>query len=271
MKYIHKLPEITRLWGYDHAPLLYNKPCRVWADALSNGSVESGLMKIVSGQKSTKNGATFSRPPDSWISLDTFSLGFAHWWSSTAIRLLNEFSIKNEFLSNYAFNDAPVQDIKWLSSVITPKKGKMPHNKKYDWILSGWWEIGLHPDTMDFCVKYWLDNYAQESLETAFKYGFKNASTFAGLCRISNSRGTGGMRSMLSKCAKENKKLNEKELMEKLFTDYYKYPDRWDLIKSMKEFDCNIPNSLSSKNIKFNRSLVERYDGTKPSWTFMPF
>lgn len=265
IKPLHEVPPRTSLWGYDHCPAMYNKPCKMWAEALSDGSIVAGLMKLVSGAKLQKDGLVFSRAPDSWISLDTFSFGFAHWWAMTAPKLLSSFTEKHRELSVYAFGDHGLDDLKKTTALIDAKRGKMPHNKKYDWLLAGWWEIGQHPDLVRHTVDYWIENYTNEAMKIMKEMKWENKTSFVGLCRIANSRGNGGMRSMFSTCLRENKKLDENSLMKVLFDKYYNYPQRWVDINSYPEFNGKFDFKCEN-NLKFDRSLVKRVDGSLPKW-----
>ena len=67
---LHPLPIITKKWGYDHAPNVFNKVDEQWRQITGDGTFVSGLLRLVSNYK---GGGKFSRGPDSWISLDTVS------------------------------------------------------------------------------------------------------------------------------------------------------------------------------------------------------
>jgi len=267
---LHPLPPFTAKWGYDHCPWEYLKPCPTWEHLLKGGVFEDGLLKLVSGARTKKGKMVFSRAPDSWISLDEFSIGFAHWWAATAPELLAQIANRVPTLAAHAWGDEIAEKMTsedWIASQIRAKRGKRPHQSRYDWLLAGWWEIGLHPDVIQVCIESWLKDYTPAGLRYMKEQGWRKATTLAGLIRVTNSRGAGGMRSLLKKTMSKTGSGDENLVMETLFFDeaLYDHPNRWERIISMAEFHGNAPTVIVCA-VDASPPPVVRVDGSIPSW-----
>jgi hypothetical protein len=291
---LRPIPAITRLWGYDHLPNQYKKPCPPWAVALSTPASTStewakivpGLLQLVSGAETIKKEMVFSRAPDSWISLDEFSIGFPHWWSETAPEILEKIADTLPQLTAHAWGAEVAKQmtsLAWIKKQITVRRGKGPHKAKYDWLVSGWWEIALHPKVVDLCVKHWLESYPVAAANLMLAEGYKEATTFAAFTRIANSVGAGGLASLVRKatvaCSTNPKssignpfKYSEKNVLNKLFEEeYYGHGDRLVTIRAMDNFQGVIrPETFSQAMVKMRLNYpiekVVRVDGSKPEW-----
>jgi len=268
---LHELPKIKSMWGYDHCPNTYLKPCPAWDGALQEDSFENGLLRLVSGSRSDKGQIVFSRSPDSWISLDEFSIGFAHWWADTAPDILEAIADELPSIARHAWGGAvavAMTDLAWIRDQIRVKRGKRPHQHKYDWLLSGWYEIGLHPDVIGLCVQEWLECYPPHGVQKMKAEGWKRATTLAGLIRMANSRGNGGMKSLIRKATALAETNDETDIVRTAFYHHtlYDHPNRWDRIKRMPHFKGTAPKSMNLAPLAAYEGPVVRGDGSTPGW-----
>lgn len=264
---MHPLPTITSMWGYDHCPDTYKKPCPAWHAATREPTFVNGLLRLVSG--GTDDRDRFSRSPDSWISLDEFSIGIAHWWADTAPKVLSRIARECPGVAAHAWGTTavPMRDEEWLRAQIQAKRGKRPHQAKYDWLLAGWWEIGQHPEVVELCARQWVQDYTPAGLVLMKKYGWRRGTSLAGLVRVTNSRGSGGMKSLVQKAITRADTDDEHQVLPVLFSDeVYGHPERWEIITSLPHFKGRAPTNVSLDGFHIDRDLVLRVDGTVPKW-----
>jgi hypothetical protein len=77
---LHPLPPITRRWGFDHAELTpFPYSDRQLKAVTGTGSWSAGAIRLVTGYDAERE--TVNRGWDSFTTLDTFSIGIAHWFS----------------------------------------------------------------------------------------------------------------------------------------------------------------------------------------------
>lgn len=269
MKALHPIPPATSKWGYDHIPNVYLKPDPQWEEITSTGSFEAGLCRLVSGWRVQRRGHSFSRGPDSWISLDTYSVGFAHWWAKTAPNIFDVICTKCPELAVYAWGEEPaaaMMNPQWLRTFAPPKRGKMGHDPHLDGLLAGWHAIARHPDVIRICAEEWLDNYVPAGLELMKKYGWEKGASLAGLVRITNSRGSSGMKKIIRKAINiVGSSANEDDVIEMAFVhkDLYDHPERLELIRTWPEFRGNAPFVVSTDSLNFDVA-PRRVDGSIP-------
>jgi hypothetical protein len=268
---LHPLPKISSKWGYDHCPWEYLKPCPTWTATTGNGSFEAGLLRLVSGHRRSKGRDIYSRAPDSWISLDELSIGFAHWWADTAPDIFEAIADDLPKLAAHAWGPELAESMtgqKWIRGQIRVKRGKRPHQTKYDWLLAGWWEIGLHPEVIRLCAEDWFEDYTPHGLARMKTEDWKKGTTLAGLIRMTNSRGAGGMKSLVRKAKKIAKSDDEDEVLETAFCHHelYDHPNRWERILDMKEFEGAAPKRMRTGNLQKIEGPVARVDGSTPAW-----
>ena len=81
-----KTPRMVFKWGYHHAG---GWPVRdvSWEKFTEADTWQNGMIRLVSGRR---NRGWYSRPPSSWVSLDTASIGIAHWWAGRIPTMLPE-------------------------------------------------------------------------------------------------------------------------------------------------------------------------------------
>jgi len=265
---MHPLPKITSMWGYDHCPNTYKKSCPAWHDATKEPTFVNGLLRLVSGGHDERD--RFSRSPDSWISLDELSIGIAHWWAETAPKILSAIAQKLPGVAAHAWGTTAIsmRGIDWLRAQIRAKRGKRPHQAKYDWLLSGWWEVGQHPEVVELCARQWLSDYTPAGLALMRKYDWREGTTLAGLVRVTNSRGAGGMKSLVKRAITKAGTHCEGEILPIVFNDedLYDHPERWEVITSLPHFEGRAPRSVTLDEFHYDRDLVVRVDGSVPAW-----
>ncbi|MEP2706516.1 MAG: hypothetical protein ABJQ71_05940 [Roseibium sp.] len=268
MKALHPIPPAVQRWGYDHIPDVYRKQDPQWEEITNSGSFEAGLCRLVSGW----NGEVFSRGPDSWISLDTYSIGIAHWWADTAPNIFDEICAQHPELAVYAWGKEAASEMmnpQFLKVFAPPKRGKMRHDPHLDGLLAGWHAIARHPDVIRTCVEEWFDNYVPAGIELMKKHSWKKGTSLAGMVRITNSRGNSGMKNIIRKAIKRvGSNANEDKIIRTAFVDknLYNKPERLELIQSWPEFSGIAPSSVSTDSIDFD-AAPRRVDGTTPQFT----
>ncbi|MBD3261169.1 MAG: hypothetical protein GF334_05720 [Candidatus Altiarchaeales archaeon] len=265
---LHGLPKIKEMWGYDHAPNVFNKVDKQWQEITGDGSFVSGLLRLVSNYKGK---GKFSRGPDSWISLDTVSVGIVHWWADTIPPLFKRFALEKPDLAEWAWGkeaSEAMKDTKFLEKHLNAKRGKFPHNKKFDWLLSGWYEIARHPEIIEICADHWLQSYVPPSGRVMKKYGWRRSYTKAGLIRITNSRGAGGMSSMVKRAVRELDTKSERKVLPYIFEELYKKPRRWEKITTWPQFKEPFEKGgetlLVANRLDFVSAPIIRVDGSTP-------
>jgi peptidoglycan hydrolase-like protein with peptidoglycan-binding domain len=99
---LHALPPITRRWHFDHAELApFPYSDRQLEAVTGTGSWSAGAIRLVTGYDAARR--TVNRGWDSFTTLDTFSIGIAHWWSDTAPELLAEIARREPELAAWAW------------------------------------------------------------------------------------------------------------------------------------------------------------------------
>lgn len=271
----HPLPKVADPygWGYDHAPPVWHESDPQWAQITGTGSFLAGLLRLVSGHRKSHGREVFSRGPDSWISLDEFSISFAHWWANTAPELLAEICEDAPRVAAWAWGEAVAEAMRsedWIRSKIRVKRGKRAHQSRYDWLLSGWYEIARHPAVIAVCVDHWVEMTVPDALREFDRRGWSRAQSLAALVRVVNSRGGGGMRSLLRKAERLSDSDSEEAVIETLYhrADLYNKPRRLKRIKSMAEFRGGAPglSKLPGVSSLDMSAPVVRVDGSSPEW-----
>ena len=85
---------------------------------LTEGTFVGRLIRFIGGFRPAS--LVWSRPIESYVSLDTFSIGFAHFWAETVINVLFEFTTKYKSKAISAWGQDAVNDV--LSSKEAMKK-----------------------------------------------------------------------------------------------------------------------------------------------------
>ena len=98
------------------------------------------------------------------------------------------------------------------------------------------------------------------------RYGWDKATTLAGLIRMTNSRGSGGMKSIIRKAmSKVGRTDDEQAIIEMAFMhkDLYDHPERLELIESWSEFRGRAPGAVSGDSLDYTVES-KRIDGSVP-------
>lgn len=279
----HPLPPFKRRWGYDHAEVT-GWPYRdaQWIKVTGSGSWEAGMLRMVSGYSPTRG--TVSRGPDAWISLDTYSVGIAHWWARTAPTLFARIALEAPALATWAWGSErarKMEDPRWLPSQVKPRRRKNQkvrgHDPRLDWLCEGWWAIARHPRVIKIQCEHWLGNYPASARTHARKLGWDRAlrgadggRILAALTRMHNS-GAAYRRVRAGKKASGSRRP-----MEILETAYhlpkdkggYGKPGRWKKLIAWSEFTGPAPERLSSSSLVLT-ATPRRTDGSGvvfPDW-----
>lgn len=258
----HPVPAAARKWGYDHLPLVYDRR-DPQATAMTEGSVAGSLLRLVGGFDRERE--TWSRAWDSWISLDTYSIGVAHWWAETAPGLLARIAREEPILAAWAWGDDGAKlldDPDKLRALTGTQRGKMPHRAELDWLLAGWYEIARHPRCVAIQADHWLGNYARKAWERMERYGWHRASSLAALARMANS---GGLRHIDAARKRLGSRADESDVCELALGDgYYDHPERWDAILADPVLAGEVDSKPTADDLRLTGVAVVRVDGTYP-------
>lgn len=264
------MPEVTRKWRYDHCPLTYHKRDPQWHAITDTGTLAAGLLRLVSGYD--PDGDTFSRGPDSFLSLDLYSIGIAHWYSGTAPDLLAEMAQRQPAVMAWGFGEDRAQamrDPEWLPETVGVAKGKMSLRSSVEWLCRGWYEVARWPALIQIQAEAWLDSYARDAAAEMRAQGWRSNRAFAALARLANSRGGSGMRRMVRRGIDRADTTDEHDVIEVIYEseDLYDHPERIELIDSMPEFsglwDGETPTAAG---LDCSTPRAERVDGSVPVW-----
>lgn len=266
----HMLPRLDYKWGYHHA--IPESVTRVPADMklrdpelrdlTSSGSWLAGMLRLVSGYKPSRD--VFSRGLDSYISLDTYSIGIAHWWASTAPKLISKVVRAAPGAAEAAWGARVAQamrDPAWLRRQIPPKRGHMRHDPDNDWFLAGWWQIARDRIAVRVQIETWAKTYVNKAYRLADQYDFDlgtddGGKILAGLARMCNSSTSIARRSI-----KTGRKLKpHADQLEQLKAGFhtsrsdggYGKPKRWKVISSWEEFEGPAPSELVFDSLNWN-------------------
>jgi hypothetical protein len=158
---LHPLPPITRRWRFDHAELAPFPYSDTQLEAVTGtGSWSAGAIRLVAGYDAARR--TVNRGWDSFTTLDTFSIGIAHWWADTAPELLAEIARREPDLAAWAWGSKTAEllaDEDWLPSRHPPQRGKKTLSADLHWLLSGWWACARHPSVARIQCEQWLHKY----------------------------------------------------------------------------------------------------------------
>lgn len=195
---LHRMPIFVSRWGYDHAheygDLKFPIKDTAWESFTSHGRWHDAMFRLVSGWKP---GGRFSRDPKSWISLDEFSIGIAHYWAGTAPKFLSSFVKALPELSARAWGAETAEKMRdpdWIREQVRAKKGKRKHQSRYNWICAGWWWVARHPEAMKFQAQEWLRKYGAKGRKMVRDFGWASeldgpngGQILAACIRIQNS------------------------------------------------------------------------------------
>jgi len=170
--------------GYDHAydpadPSRggWPKVDAQWEEATATGSWLAGMLRLLTGRTVRQGGVvTYSRGPDDFISLDTYSVGIAHWWAETApSKLLAPLCARwpDEAAAAWGGDRLPtLRDPAALRRLTGTTRGHMRFGEsRLRWLLDGWWEVARRPHWLAAQVEVWAQDYIGEALAVASAAG----------------------------------------------------------------------------------------------------
>lgn len=172
-----------------------------WEAVTGTGSWLAGMLRLLTGRQVGRGGAvTYSRGPDDFITLDTYSIGIAHWWADTAPQKLLTPLVRRfpgEAVSAWGMVGAEIlQRPPEVKRVTGTAKG----HRRFDpatlrWLLDGWWAVARRPHWLAAQVELWAEDYIGEALRIASAQGVDwdaldgpdRGRVLAGIARMCNS------------------------------------------------------------------------------------
>lgn len=148
----------------------------------------SGMIRLVSGRKTSRMGGYhYSRGLDSLITLDTISIGIAHWWAGTiakqiakplAERLPRE--VVDAAWGPEGF--AILTDPERLDKILGDERGLRRYNPvRLDWFAAGWRAVARRPDAAAIQIGVWVKHYVGEALAVAREFNMDLGGRDGGL------------------------------------------------------------------------------------------
>ncbi len=297
MRVVHPMPE--SVWrhnkkkareGYRHMPYIHRVEDEQLDAVTAGKTFEAKFIRRIGERR----GGKWNRPMDSFITLDTFSIGLAHKTHSGFTDELAEFVTKNPELASWAWGpegSAALMDEDFLhehmprrtasaapgdllSDPDYPKQNwrrwDFPSwwKEEWDWFVAGWYEIARHPTTMKWYINEVL-NKPRWAAKKARKFGFVKASTVGALARHANSYGNSGTNKRLIKSIDAvgyPDQASEDDVMDHLYSPgmYHKRGEAKRLATIREDFkDVSFPHVVSADNLDYS-GPIKRIDGTVP-------
>lgn len=247
----HPLPVFVARWGYDHAhdvdDLAWPSRSPAFEAATDDGSWQSGMVRLVAGWAPSTR--TFSRAPDSYISLDGGSFGLAHYWSSDALPLIEGMARALPSLARLAYGPhlETLYDTSAMRRLLGRTPGKRPHEARLGWLVAGWRLFARDKAAIALQVEAWLQDKVSEGRELAKWAGWRNALAsevggvlLAACVRMCNS-GAGNARRWIS-AARDDVGPTAAPLavLERAYRNGaprgYGKPERWRVLTTWREF-----------------------------------
>lgn len=162
---------------YDHAYFPESDPTsggwpvidNQWEVVTSTGSWLAAMLRLLTGRGVNSKGQPYyDREPDDFITLDTYSLGFPHYWAETAPKLLGEIvrRLPEDSLAAWgASGVAIIKDAAKLKSITGTETGARRYNPRtLSWLVAGWCFIARKPEALAAQVEVWAKSYIGEAL-----------------------------------------------------------------------------------------------------------
>ena len=130
-----------------------------------------GVLRLLTGRAVNSRGViTYDRSPDDFITLDTYSLGVAHWWSGTAPKqLLLPMVTRLPDAAAHAWGEACVALLREpaeVERVTGTRTGHTRYNpRSLSWLAAGWWEIARKPHALALQMELWAAHYIRAALD----------------------------------------------------------------------------------------------------------
>lgn len=209
---VQKLPLFTKTAAsgkkgyYDHAydpsdPTKGSWPVidHQWEEMTATGSWIASMLRLLTGRSVTSSGKTiYDREVDDFVTLDTYSLGIAHWWSGTAPgQLLQPLANKFPELAEEAWGkkaaDLLKNNPKKVMEITGIEKGHRRYNPRtLSWLVAGWYHVARRPEVIAFMVELWCTDYVSKGLNRCKSHkmdltGSNGGLILAAVTRMCNS------------------------------------------------------------------------------------
>ena len=159
----------------------------------------AGMIRLVSGRKTSRMGGYhYSRGLDSLVTLDTISLGIAHWWAGTLAEQLLEPLARRlpREVVDAAWGPEGFDILttpKRLNRIVGDERGLRRYNPvRLDWLAAGWRAVARRPDAAGIQIGVWVKEYVGEALQVTREFdmdlsGRDGGLILAGIARMCNS------------------------------------------------------------------------------------
>jgi hypothetical protein len=260
---IHEVPKCTMRWRYGHWPNTFRVGRDAQFETQTANSVFGAVLRLIAGYERKKG--TVSRTWDSFIRLDSVSLGIAHFAVGNQHKLLHEIATRHPALAQWAWGKdagAKMADMGWLRRHVPADRGRFPCGpKELEWLAAGWYAIGRQPAVCQMQARIIHKIDVLPALRAMNDHGWKSNRMLAGLARLANSSPR-----RMDKWADQAAELHddETESLKWIYTARYAKPDRLAKIMSWPELDgdCDFESLEHAPELAI--AETKRPDGTKP-------
>lgn len=148
-----------------------------WEAVTATGSWLAGMLRLLTAREVRRGGVvTYSRGPDDFITLDTYSLGIAHWWADTAPQKLLAPLVRRFPADAEAAWGAVSARVLQNPAEVKRITGTARGHRHFDggalrWLLNGWWAVARRPHWLGAQVELWAADYIGEALAIARAQG----------------------------------------------------------------------------------------------------
>ena len=256
--------------GYYRWPMDY-RVADAHLDRVTGGSPAGELIRLIAGRSGD---GTYSRTPDSLITLDGYSLGHDHQWSEYAPDRLAEVARASPAIVDWAWGSGAAGDLAdpaYLRRILGVFRGKHTlaerdpaRDPAYQWFAGGWWEVARHPAVL----RVWLDGSLQKARATRSRivdrgYGATDRR-IALATRAANSYGVAGLWSRLDERLAQGLDLDA--ALVDLYWGAYGQPDRYQTIAARFGDRVSPASAWTVEALNLDATPVIRVDGSSPRW-----
>lgn len=236
-------PRIVLKWGYHHVegwPIIDSR----WFSQTNEYSWINGMMRLVSGHR---KGSTFSRPPSSWVSLDSASIGVAHWWSKRMPSVLPlllaglTHSQRSHIVGEQLASD--MADSSYIKRTLGSERGKTRFKPHHLPLMRGWYALSQHINVREAQVKFWIDSTMPKTLDIIEDVGWAldgddGGRLAAGVARMVNSAPARAKRCLRVGMQRRGSPLEqlERAMSWPKTEGGYGHVERWEAIKAQPRF-----------------------------------
>lgn len=257
-------------------------------DALTEGgSLVGEWVRLVAGRR----GGTYSRTPESCITLDGISLGIDHRWSKYLPKRLAEIATRYpgvcawawgadgaalmrspDFLTHYFARAGKLQNgaVEYHFPRGMHHKTEWPLQRPvWDWFVAGWYEIARHPAVLRLWIEGTLDKL-RGAFRLCDRWGWEPTDQLVALiARAANSYGVAGVRRQLETYAQDYGHLANDPI--KLVRAFYDDPDEYDhserddrIMRAFSDSKADLED-VDASALNWDAPVV-RFNGTVPNW-----